>query len=52
MRKYTASENVEVLSPAQHQAVGDSLQKMGKQSAAELSEEERKALSEASRRDS
>ncbi len=43
MTRYTNSESKpEVLSPEQHDAAQDALNKMGKTSAADLSEEQRK----------
>jgi hypothetical protein len=44
MTKYTGVEKAEVLSPAQHKVAQDTLRSMGKTSAKELTEDERKRL--------
>lgn len=43
-RKTNRVEKIEVLSPAQHEAVGNALHAMGKTSASELSESEKESL--------
>jgi hypothetical protein len=43
-RKFTRSEEVEVLSPEQHQAAGSALNEMGKTSASQLSESEKESF--------
>lgn len=42
MKKYTRSEKTEVLTPEQHDRAQEELAKVGKTSARELSQEERK----------
>jgi hypothetical protein len=44
MLKYTTSEKAEVLPPKEQQAISDGLHSIGKTSAVNLTEEERKAL--------
>ncbi len=44
MRKYQTVEKADVLPPKEQQAISNSLHKLGKSSARDLSEEERKSL--------
>jgi hypothetical protein len=44
MRKFTNAEKVEVVSPEGHQAIEDELKKIGKTSAANLTDEEREQV--------
>lgn len=44
IRKFTKSEKTEVLSPEQHKVAQETLEKVGKTSASQLSDEERKKL--------
>lgn len=49
MKKYTRTEKAEVLSPEQHKVAQDELEKVGKTSASELSDEERNRFDSALR---
>ena len=44
MRKYTGVEKTEVLSPKDHKVISSTLQRVGKTSMQELSDEERTSL--------
>ena len=46
MRKYTGVEKTEVLSPKDHKVISSTLQRVGKTSMQELSDEERDNLQE------
>ena len=49
MKKYTKAESAQVLSPAQHKEVEKELKKLGKSSAAELTDEEREQVLDSSK---
>jgi hypothetical protein len=46
-RKYQKVEKTDVVSPEGHDRIADALEKIGKTSAADLNEDERKQVSEA-----
>jgi hypothetical protein len=51
IRKYQSVENTKVLNKDQHSRVGSFLHKLGKQSANDLTDEEREALSKVAKSD-
>ena len=44
MRKYTGVEKTEILTPKEHEVIGNALNKLGKTSMKDLSEEEKETL--------